>query len=37
LGDHADPVTLEVTWPNGTRQTVEQVAVDRLQVVNAQP
>jgi hypothetical protein len=30
-------VTLEVTWPNGTRQTVEQVAVDRLQTVTASP
>jgi hypothetical protein len=37
LGEHPGPVTLEVTWPNGTRQTVEQVAVDRLQTITASP
>lgn len=37
LGDHTEPVTLEITWPNGTRQTLTQVAVDRLHTVVAQP
>jgi len=29
LGAHAKPVTLEVLWPGGRTQTVENVAVDR--------
>ncbi|MCY2962499.1 MAG: CRTAC1 family protein [Planctomycetota bacterium] len=33
LGDHADPVTLEVVWPNGKRQVVEGVKGNQTQVI----
>lgn len=29
LGDHAGPVTLHVHWPDGSRETLENVTVDR--------
>ena len=35
LGDHRDPVTLTVLWPDGSEQTLPDVAVDQ-QVVVAQ-
>jgi len=30
LGAHSDPVTLEITWPDGTVQIVSNVAVNQL-------
>ena len=33
LGDHKDPVKLEIRWPDGHRQAMPQVAVDRHLVV----
>jgi hypothetical protein len=30
LGDHSQPVPLEILWPNGDVQTIENVAIDRL-------
>jgi len=37
LGDHSDPVELEVFWPNGLTQVVDDVAVDRLVDVDLRP
>ena len=37
LGDQASPVTLEITWPNGIKQTIDQAAVDRQHTVTAAP
>lgn len=33
LGDHTKPVRLDILWPNGTSQTVENVEIDRLMTV----
>lgn len=33
LGEHADPVDITVTWPGGSTQTLQQVAVDQHLVV----
>ena len=33
LGTHAAPVSLVVTWPDGTRQPVKGLAVDRLHTI----
>lgn len=33
LGDHAEPVTLHVQWPDGTREKLENVAIDRNAVL----
>ncbi len=33
LGNHATPVNLEILWPDGTTQTVTNVAVDRFVAV----
>ncbi|MFP6767975.1 MAG: ASPIC/UnbV domain-containing protein, partial [Planctomycetaceae bacterium] len=30
LGDHKDPVTLDILWPNKARQTVKNVALGRV-------
>ncbi|MCA9177827.1 MAG: CRTAC1 family protein [Planctomycetales bacterium] len=41
LGDEANPVTVEILWPDGSRQTLQDVEVDRLlqvrQAVEASP
>jgi hypothetical protein len=29
LGDHQDPVTVEITWPGGAQQSIESLPVDR--------
>ena len=33
LGDQQKAVRLDILWPNGTRQTVENVEIDRLMTV----
>jgi hypothetical protein len=33
LGDHAEPVRLDVLWPNQRTQTLENVGVDRIMTV----
>ena len=33
LGDHAQPVRLEIRWPNGKLQTVENVEINRSMTV----
>ena len=33
LGTHAGPVTLEILWPGGAKQTVPNVAIDRVAAV----
>jgi hypothetical protein len=30
LGDQSSPIRLEILWPNGTKQTVENIELDRL-------
>ena len=30
LADHAKPVRLEIRWPDGTLQSVDKIAVNRL-------
>ncbi len=35
LGTHADPVTVEVRWPDGAQGTVRVIGLDRLVVVPA--
>lgn len=33
LGERTEPVRLEILWPNGKTQTVENVAVDRISTI----
>lgn len=33
LGQHANPVSVEIRWPNGTRQTIDQQVLDRVVTV----
>ena len=33
LGDQSSPIRLEILWPNGTKQTVENIELDRLSTV----
>jgi len=37
LGDQTDPVTIEIAWPNGVKQTVHNLAVDQFYHITPGP
>ncbi len=38
LGDSAEPVTIEITWPSGQTQTLSDMAVDkRYEIIESLP
>lgn len=37
LGEHEAPIKLEILWPGGKSQTIEQVGIDRVVTISVEP